>query len=313
MDNTDLQLLTDQIQDETGLSRKVAEQIALQQLAPPGQGSAPTINAIGTRLRNKSDLRRVMEAPPAKNEPATIPPSRDCPDCGGAGWYKEAVAHTHPHFGKLFPCRCTLAERNQHLKARSMDILSKLQDDLGSELSMCRFETFDLSRAADAESRASLAFALDAARSFLTDPRQWLYLYGAPGVGKSHLAAAIALAWVAQGLGRVAYASVPKLLRFLRAGYSDGSADDRLIALQLVELLILDDLGTEYHKAGEGSGYGSTDSLLFELIADRYSYGRATIITSNVSIDEIDSRIGSRIKGKARRIFMDNIDQRGLV
>jgi DNA replication protein DnaC len=278
MDTIDLQLLTEQIQDETGLDRRTAEQIALAQLAPPDPASAPTTSAIGRHL----------------------------------GWYKEAVIHTHPHFGKLFPCKCTLAARDQHLKQRSMDILSKLQDDLGSELSMCRFETFDLRRAADEESQASLAFALDAARRFLTDPRQWLYFYGAPGVGKSHLAAAIALAWVDSGLGRVAYASVPKLLRFLRAGYSDGSADDRLTALQLVELLILDDLGTEYHKPGEGSSYGSTDSLLFELIADRYSYGRATIITSNVSIDEIDTRIGSRIKGKARRIFMDNADQRGV-
>ena len=312
MDKNDLDLLTEQIQDETGLDRRTAEQIALAQLVPLGLASAPTTSAIGTRLRNNSDLRRVMQAPPTRNEPATIPRPRDCPDCGGAGWYKEAVAHTHPHFGKLFPCRCTLAERDQHLKERGLHILSKLQDDLGSELSMCRLDSFELRRAVDAESRASLAFALDAAHSFLSDPRQWLYFYGAPGVGKSHLAAAIAFAWVDAGLGRVAYASVPKLLRFLRAGYSDGSADDRLMALQLVELLVLDDLGTEYHKPSDGSSYGSTDSLLFELIADRYSYGRATIITSNVSIDEIDTRIGSRIKGKARRIFMDNSDQRGV-
>ena len=129
-------------------------------------------------------------------------------------------------------------------------------------------------------------------------------------MGKSHLAAAIAIAWADMGLGRAAYASAPALLRYIRSGYKDDSADERLIALQVVDLLVLDDLGTEYHKPGEN--YGNTESILFELIADRYSYDRPTIITSNVVLDDVEPRIASRIRGRARLIYLDNDDQRGV-
>lgn len=300
MDANDLALLTEQIQDETGLDRRTAEQIALTQLENPGLATPPITSAA---------LKRALTAPATPNEPDMMPQPRDCPDCGGAGWYKEAVPHGHPSFGKLFPCRCTLAARDGHLKGRRLDILSKLQGELGGELSCCRLDSFDLRRARDAESRESLGFALSAARDFLSAPRRWLYFYGPTGTGKSHLAASIAIAWADGGIGRVAYASAPALLRYIRAGYKDDTADERLIALQLIDLLILDDLGTEYHKPGES--YSHTDSTLFELIADRYTYARPTVITSNLDVDDLEPRIASRIKGKSRLIYVDNKDQRG--
>jgi DNA replication protein len=296
----DLKLLTQQIQDETGLDERVAEQIALNQLAPPGQASAPITEDLA---------RRALTAPPTPNEPATIPPQRQCPDCNGAGWFLEAVPYGHPNFGKLLPCRCTKDARADRTKERRLEILSRLQDDLGSELWGCRLETFDVQRGCDAQSCAALVFALAAARSFLNDGRRWLYFYGPAGVGKSHLAAGVAREFAERGMGKAAYASVPKLLRFIRAGFKDGSGDERLSALQLVDLLILDDLGTEYRKSGEG--FSHTDSVLFELINERYLYDRPTIITSNLELDDIEQRIASRIRGKARRIFIDNDDQRG--
>lgn len=295
----DLHQLAQQIQDETGLEYATAEQIALAQLAPPGPASAPITASL---------LSSALTAPPSLNEPDAIPERSACPDCDGAGWYLEAVPHNHPNFGKLLPCRCTQARREQHLKTRRLEILGQLQDELG-ELGRCRLDTFDVHRGADSQARAALTFALAAAQSFVHDPRCWLYFYGPAGVGKSHLAAGIALAWAEMGRGRVAYASVPKLLRFIRSGYKDGSSDARLDALQLVELLVLDDLGTEYRKAGDQ--FSHTDSVLFELINERYLYDRLTIITSNLELDDLEQRIASRIRGKARRIFIDNEDQRG--
>ena len=47
----------------------------------------------------------------------------------------------------------------------------------------------------------------------------------------------------------VTYASVPDLLRFIRRGFGDGAADERLDALMQVDVLILDDLGAEYLTA----------------------------------------------------------------
>lgn len=302
MDNHDLQLLIDQIQDETGLDRPTAERIALAQLESPGQATPLTTAA----------LKRALTAPPTPNEPSVIPPPpRDCPHCNGAGYYKEAVPYGHPNFAKLFPCACKLAERASYLRSSRIEILSKLQSELGSDLSRCRLESFDLARARahDPESAKSLKKALAAAGEFLSEPRGWLYFYGPTGVGKSHLAAAIAIQWADSGMGRAAYASAPALLRYIRRGYKDDTADDRLIALQVVDLLVLDDLGTEYHKPGDS--YGNTESILFELIADRYSYDRPTIITSNLVVEDLEPRIASRIRGRARQIYLDNDDQRG--
>lgn len=302
MDNNDLQSLACQIQDETGLDRRTAERIARQTLDPGP--ATPPITA--------SALKRALTAPPTPNEPDVIPVPRDCPYCGGAGFYKEAVPYGHPHFGQIFPCACKLAEREAHLKSSRMDILSKLQGELGGELSRCRLETFAIGRArsGDPESAKSLKKALAAARAFLAAARGWLYFYGPTGVGKSHLAAAIAIQWADTGMGRAAYCSAPALLRYIRSGYKDDTADERLIALQVVDLLVLDDLGTEYHKPSDG--YGNTESTLFELIADRYTYDRPTIITSNLVPNDLEPRIGSRIRGRAQQIYIDNDDQRGV-
>lgn len=297
----ELRTQTLQIMEQTGLDEVTAAKIASARVPPPRDSAA---RAIGDSLM----LERVLRAPPTPNEPDIIPQRRDCPDCGGGGWYKEAVPYPHPNFGKLFPCRCTLEEKARYFKTRRFEILSKLQGELGGELSLCRLDSFDPSWGCDIESVKSLAYALTAARDFLCDPRRWLYFYGPPGVGKSHLSAGIALAYADSGMGRVAYASVGALLRYVRGGYSDGSGDERLSALQVVELLVLDDLGSEYHKAGAEDDH--TDSLLFELINARYNYARATVISSNLELDAIEARVQSRIRGKARRIQVDNDDQR---
>lgn len=300
---SDLHAATKAIMAATGLDEVTAAKIASARVPPPRDSA---VSHIGDALMTE----RVLSAPPTPNEPDVIAHQlRACPDCGGSGWYKEAVPHTHPQFGNIFPCHCKLEEKARYLRSRRSAILSKLQGDLGGELSLCRLDTFDPWRGHDAESVDSLAYALDKARDFLADPRGWLYFFGATGVGKSHLAAGIALAYADGGMGRVAYASMPKMLRYIRAGYSDGTSDERLSALQLVDLLVLDDLGTEYHKASDGDDH--TDSLLFELINERYNYNRATVITSNLELDAIESRVQSRIRSKARRILLDNKDQRG--
>jgi DNA replication protein DnaC len=40
----------------------------------------------------------------------TEQPSAECPICGGLGYVRENVPIGHPDFGKMFPCRCKMAE-----------------------------------------------------------------------------------------------------------------------------------------------------------------------------------------------------------
>lgn len=183
-------------------------------------------------------------------------------------------------------------------------MLARLRDDLG-RLADCTFAAFDLDRKLSAfdwdydhehytveAQRASLGRAYTKALDYSAYLSGWLYLFGNYGAGKSHLAAAVANAAATRGV-QTTYASVPKLLDFIRAGYKDGTATERIDALSAVELLVLDDLGAE-------AGKRDTDELLFSLFNHR-SRERAnlpTVITANVHPDDIEPRIADRVYGQ---------------
>ena len=101
---------------------------------------------------------------------------------------------------------------------------------------------------------------------------------------------------------------MPKLLRYIKAGFADRTSDDRLLALQLVDLLVLDDLGTEYHR----DTYDYNDQALFELLNERDQYDRSTIITSNSPRADLEPRIRSRIAIQTRELHLDAPDYRGM-
>jgi len=182
-------------------------------------------------------------------------PEDRCPACDGAGYYTLAVPVGHVDFGKLLPCACRLRAREQRAQQQAAHqaqaLLAELARTLG-RLVHAQFVTFDLHRPlielvwsgatfpVDVQ-RQALAQALDDAQRYAAQPAGWLYLCGPCGAGKSHLAAAIANHLAMSGQG-VAYASVPDLLRFVRRGFGERTADERLDALMAIDVLILDDL-----------------------------------------------------------------------
>lgn len=285
-----------QIIDRTGLDEVTATKIASADQPPPrDQAPEPITTSIASALT----------APPTANEPDTppAPVASGCPDCGGAGYYKLAVPYGHPRFGQLLTCACKQGEQAERLVLRQTAILAELTRELGDELADCSFATYSTTHSADAEQQRTLARALRIAQEYSRDPRGWLYLWGPCGGGKSHLAAAIAHAAVERGI-HTSYASAPALMRFLQAGFADGSGDARMRALQLVGLLVLDDIGAEYHKKPGDWG----DTALFELINQRYLYARPTVLTSNLAPRDLEPRIASRIIGRGRevRLFVDD-------
>lgn len=223
--------------------------------------------------------------------------SNRCPNCGGVGYYKEAVPFGHPRFGVLIPCRCKLTEREQRQAAEllQMSNLASFQDKT--------FETFDT------EMRG-VKRAYHRAVEFAQRPNGWLVLFGNYGVGKTHLASAIANELLKQNY-RVLFAVVPDLLDHLRSTFGPSSEiqyDQRFEMIRDAAVLILDDLGTENTTPW-------AREKLFQIMNHRYNGRLPTVITSNRRPEDIEPRIFSRMSDRSicdEFIIMDGDDYRRI-
>ncbi|MEW6422885.1 MAG: ATP-binding protein, partial [Deinococcota bacterium] len=132
--------------------------------------------------------------------------------------------------------------------------------------------------------------AFDAARQFAENPRGWLVLIGAHGSGKTHLAAAIAN-FRAETHIPPQFRDVSDFLDHLRATFSPSSTvtlDRRFEEVRTAPLLILDNLGMQ------SSTPWATEKL-YQLLNYRYIAKLPTVVTSALSLDEIEPRLRSRM------------------
>jgi DNA replication protein DnaC len=101
-----------------------------------------------------------------------------------------------------------------------------------------------------------------------------LLLFGPPGAGKSHCAAAIGRALVENGY-RVLFARTTDIVQKLQAARQDLQLEAVIAKLDKYDLLMLDDLSYVHKDHAE-------TSVLFELIGARYER-RSLLITANQS------------------------------
>lgn len=153
------------------------------------------------------------------------------------------------------------------------------------------FESFDVKgNNPNAGQRASLEGACQLAKNYAADPDGWLTLFGETGVGKTHLAVAIAVERLSQG-HKVFFAFVPELLDYLRYTFTPESRvsyDNVFDDVKSTPLLILDDLGQEH---------GSPWALekLYQIIVHRHNARLPTVITSMLDFTKEPGPIASRI------------------
>ena len=129
---------------------------------------------------------------------------------------------------------------------------------------------------------------------------QNLLFQGGTGLGKTFLSACVARAVADRGYS-VCYDTAAAVVGSFEAQKfaHDEEADARVRRMLSCDLLILDDLGTEMPTP-------MAASALYTLINTRLAEGKKTIISTNLSFDEMERRysaqICSRIRGAYERL-----------
>jgi len=118
-----------------------------------------------------------------------------------------------------------------------------------------------------------------------------LLFYGTTGLGKTFLCHCIAKAMLEAGF-TVLYVTAPRLFKLIQSQQFNRNnadeADEKLDAVQDADLLILDDLGAEFSNI-------ITDSALFDVVNQRLLDGRATVISTNLTLGELEEQYTERI------------------
>jgi DNA replication protein DnaC len=244
-----------------------------------------TIRKIQKDTEKAGSSDEAGQAPGGPIRQVKMPGNPDCSICGGIGYLRRDLPIDHPEFGKMVPCSCRAEQIAQSAKKRlfSMSSLDALKN--------LRFDNFDKrghiglgKRQAD-----SLEHAYNQSFHFAQQRQGWLLMLGRYGCGKTHLAAAIANHALELGVSTL-FLTVPDLLDWLRYAYSspDMSFEERFEEIRETPLLILDDFGTQNATAW-------AQEKIYQIINHRYVNQLPTVVTSNLTINDFEGRIRSRL------------------
>lgn len=271
-------------------------------LAEAAQGYARALRphrAASGSANSANAANAANTATSSRSAPARKPRRADddgiCPHCHGAGYVRLDVPVGDPSFGQAVACVC----KERQMEDRRMSDLRRM-----SSLDAFRDKTFATFESA----LPGLREALEVAQHYAEDPQGWLVLSGGYGVGKTHLAAAIAHERLASGQS-VFFSIVPDLLDHLRAAFAPSSEmpyDELFDKVREAGLLVLDDLGAENATAW------ATEKL-FQIINYRYNYHMPTVVTTNHRLlAHMDERIRSRLSDRSfvRNVAIDSTDYR---
>ena len=115
-------------------------------------------------------------------------------------------------------------------------------------------------------------------------------------------------------LERGKFAAIPEMLQAFRAGFRDNTYQDLFDRVRNSPLLVLDDLGAEYHRGDDAMSWASEQIYL--IVNHRYSHRLPTVVTTNVSTKRIEGRILDRLMhtagGFGKVVVMEGPSYRSL-
>ncbi|HDR6388558.1 MULTISPECIES: ATP-binding protein [Bacillus] len=193
---------------------------------------------------------------------------------------------------KILPtCECVvereeakIREAQNFAKKREIEKLFSISN-LGERFSKSTFESFLDRNGSETVYKVAVKYV----KTFKEWNGESLMLWGEPGNGKTHLAAAIVNELSKKGY-IVVFQSVPELLQRIRSTFNSENKENEtqiMRALLECDLLILDDIGAE--KTTEW-----VEEKLFNIIDGRYRKELPTLYTSNLEPKELKNQVGKR-------------------
>ncbi len=191
-----------------------------------------------------------------------------------------------------YACEC----RKELLKKIAKNALSEV-----SPSARCRFDNFDInyypsdsSETFGVSPKNRMGEILEYCKCYAEDFDEFsesLYMHGATGLGKTHLSLAIANAVTEKGY-RVIYDSAQNLLSSLeKEKFSNNKNGDREKEILDCDLLIIDDLGSEFSTQ-------FTVSAVYNIINTRLNRSKPIIISTNLTEEELEKKYTQRITSR---------------
>ena len=214
-----------------------------------------------------------------------LEPVYDCPDCQDTGY-------TDGSGGRKEKCHC--------FRQQEISVLYD-QSNIRETISRENFSTlsYDYHKGEDLiPFKAAVSASLNFVQQFKEDYHN-LFFYGTVGTGKSFLSGCIANELIKRGYS-VIYFSALNLFECLAYYSFDSKEKAKLHSfyedIYGCDLLVIDDLGTETTNA-------FINSQLFACINERQLRRNATVISTNLNLEELQERYSDRIFSRLTSSF----------
>lgn len=242
-----------------------------------GLGSGKTVNVESLAEKNLSAQKEKSELLKKNGYPEDyLEPQYSCKLCNDSGILG----------GKLCSCHLELLKK-----------ISMSEYSCSSVLAISTFDTFDLKYYSTEKDknvgyspREYMEASVDFLKSYCDNFNKIsgsFFFTGGTGLGKTHLSLAVMNKVTEKGYS-VFYGSADNIIKQMekeRFGRSNGDIEEEI---ENADLLIIDDLGTEFKTA-------FSETAVYQLINNAILNSKPMIISSNLSITELEERYGQRV------------------